>query len=467
MQALFGIPELVIHLLQQCDGFQDAIALASTCKVLASIWRAHFPVIIWPVAQAEIPGFSQALMAARATKLVCDAFEANRLPPDPFPLQELSGIIRKPDLEDIERVFDLRHFVRCVEQMSRDWEHVGNQQILSHSLGEEEYPREWETMRDHFHTAMYRVLYVGAALTRPYLEPLLLAPTEAPPDLLRRLGILDNMNDYDSRAWRSEDLRYFGQFPIYDFEASDDKWEPVFGDVARFLLNDIKTTATATPCEVTVGSESPSREIGTEEGGWLKETIYFLAAYEHMRDKLFHDYIKDPDDENLTESDFVPPLFPDNNTREVSIAMFGRFRPERISMPAKVKHASHCYLVNFPLGHYPRDCSLLPKVSAWNTDINALLHGLWMSSGCPNHRDNWKSPPPELRFLEFFMRKVFRVGFRLDLFGGDYKYFREDYTYRFLSNINLFGDGVWYQLRFILNPYRTPTLSYRALTWGD
>ncbi|KAM7183721.1 hypothetical protein V8F33_013413 [Rhypophila sp. PSN 637] len=460
MEAIFGIPEMVIHLFQHCDGFRDAIALASTCRALASIWRAHFPTLIWPLAQAEIPGFSQALMAARATKLVCDAFKANRLPPDPFPLQELTGIVRKPDLEDLKRVFGLRHFVRCVEQMYRHWDHDGNK-LPSRSLHEWEYPLEWETMRDHFHTAMYRVLYVGAVLTRSYLEPLLLAPTEGPPDLLRRLN---SFGDQDG-GWRSDDLRYFGRFSIYDFEASDDKWEPVFGALARFLLNDIKTTAKATLYEITVDRKSPSRKLSTGEGGWLKETIYFLAAYEHMNDKLFNNHVKDPDDENLWEQDLVPPPFPDD-VREVSIAMFGRFRPERISMPAKVQDASRCYLVNFPLGHYPRDNIVLPKVSPWNTDINALLHGLWSSSGCPNRRDDWTSPPPGLRFLEFFMRKFLHVGFRLDLFGSDHKHLNEDYIQWFLSENALFGDNIfsgWYQLQSILELYHTPTLSYRAI----
>lgn len=367
-------------------------------------------------------------------------------------------MVRKPDIEDLKRVFGLRHFVRCVGQMYRHWEHTGNK-LPSRSIGD--HPPEGEIMTDHFHTAMYRVLYVGAVLTRSYLEPLLLAPTEGPPDLLR---CLNSFADED-RGWRSEDLRYFARFPIYDFEASDDKWEPVFGDLARFLLNDIKTTATATPYEVTVDWESPFRKLSTGEAGLLKEIMCFLGAYEHMNDKLFNDNVKDPDDENLWERDLVPPPFP-NDVREVSIAMFGRFRPERISMPANVQDAPECYLVNFPLGHYPRDNSVLPKVSPWNTDIHALLHGLWSSSGCPNHRDGWKSPPPELRFLEFFMRKVFRVGFRLALFGSDPKHFDDDYIHGFLFQHALFGDNLlsgWFQLPSILESYHTPTPSYRAI----
>lgn len=63
MQAIYSTPEIAILVFQQCGSFRDAIALASTCKFFGSIWRLHFSTIIWPLAQTEIPGFSQALMA--------------------------------------------------------------------------------------------------------------------------------------------------------------------------------------------------------------------------------------------------------------------------------------------------------------------------------------------------------------------------------------------------------------------
>lgn len=79
MSAIFSVPEIAMLVFQQCDGFQDAIALASTCKFFASIWRLHFPSIIWPLAKAEIPGFSQALMAVSLSKreTIPHAFDAD------------------------------------------------------------------------------------------------------------------------------------------------------------------------------------------------------------------------------------------------------------------------------------------------------------------------------------------------------------------------------------------------------
>lgn len=71
MEAIYGIPEISIIVFQCCNSFRDVVALASTCKTLEAVWRRHPLSIIWPVAQTEMPGFSQALIAvspsARAT----------------------------------------------------------------------------------------------------------------------------------------------------------------------------------------------------------------------------------------------------------------------------------------------------------------------------------------------------------------------------------------------------------------
>ncbi|KAM7206901.1 hypothetical protein V8F20_002607 [Naviculisporaceae sp. PSN 640] len=172
----------------------------------------------------------------------------------------------------------------------------------------------------------------------------------------------------------------------------------------------------------------------------LKETLYFLAVYEYTRDRLFNPspiIIKDPDGENLWEQDLVPPPFPSYDVREVSIATscLGDSVPRASPcLPGCSRDASQCYLVNFPLGHYPRNNRGAPQVSPWNTDVSALLHRWALvvfrsSSGLCLTIETAKTHPlpHELRFLELFMRKFLGVGFRLDLFGsGEVKYFRED-----------------------------------------
>lgn len=400
---------------------------------------------------------------ARATALVCDAFEANVLPPDPFPLNELSGDIRKPDFEDLKRVLDLRHLVRCVEQMSRKWDFSGNSEIrrIEPWTG-------WGTIRDRFHISMYRVLLAGAVLTRPYLEPWFLAPTEGPPDLLHRtqrpgLG-------YGEIPFTAEDLEYLERFPAYRFEATVEEWEPVFGDLARWLVDDVKTTATPfeflpLPSPGVRRHTTPLDPLTPNERGCLQEVLFFLAAYEHMMEKFFNENIKHAGDEEMDESLIVLPPFP-GDVRDVSTAMFSIFRPEKVSTPAKVEDASDSFLINFPLGHYPRDNSVLPKVSPWNTDVRSMVGWMQAGSGRPNRRNGRPSPPPWLRFVEFTIRKFFNVGFRDDLFNddGDNRYDRENYQSEFLGCPDLFGDRFfrdWGVESAILTQYQTPALIYR------
>ncbi len=65
MQAVFNTPELIILIFQSCNGVSDALSLASTCTLLASIWRVNTAAILFPVLRATIPGFDQALLAVR------------------------------------------------------------------------------------------------------------------------------------------------------------------------------------------------------------------------------------------------------------------------------------------------------------------------------------------------------------------------------------------------------------------
>ena len=65
MDAVFGAPELLILIFQSCDGVDDALSLASTCQLLASIWRTHTTAILYRLIEAQTPGFNQALIAVR------------------------------------------------------------------------------------------------------------------------------------------------------------------------------------------------------------------------------------------------------------------------------------------------------------------------------------------------------------------------------------------------------------------
>lgn len=63
MKPIFDAPELIILVFQSCDKISDGVSLASTCKFLASVWRAHAAAILYPPLEAKTAGFNQALLA--------------------------------------------------------------------------------------------------------------------------------------------------------------------------------------------------------------------------------------------------------------------------------------------------------------------------------------------------------------------------------------------------------------------
>ena len=171
-------------------------------------------------------------------------------------------------------------------------------------------------MRSRFHCSVYRVLFVSAVLTREHLEPLFLAPIQGPPGCLSRLIRLSQ--DDDLIGLTEEDIAYLEKFPVYDleaygFEASREMWEPAFGDLASWLLNDIETAFTnvSSPKVLALGIDAP-------ELGRLQEVTFFLAAYGYIRDKLFNKDFFYPDSDQITP----PPPLP-GRVQNVSVAMLG------------------------------------------------------------------------------------------------------------------------------------------------
>lgn len=326
-------------------------------------------------------------------------------------------------------------------------------------------------MRDRFHTAMYRVLLAGAVLTRQYMEPLVLAVTDGPPGLLQRMNSPEWIRRCDGnhgpggpcqdRRTSPEDLQYLERFPAYHLEASLDTWEPAFGDLARWLLEDIDTTALRVDNPQSRSWMVPQwfDDLDPQGRGRLQEVVFFLAAHSHMVSKLWDPFLKVDSDDGIEPEDLVPPPIP-GRVREASVAMFASFRPEEITMPAKVRDASRCYLVHYPLGNtWVRENPVLPQVSPWTTDISYVLRGLREASGRPNRRNGLPSPPPDLFFVEFVLRKFFGLGFRHDLFDDESPRYSENFIYGFLNRPDLFGDTS-IRSTHILVKYTPPQLSY-------
>ena len=230
-------------------------------------------------------------------------------------------------------------------------------------------------VRSRFHCAMYRVLFVSAVLAREYLEPLFLAPVQGPPGCLSRLMSLgqgeepDEEQEEDDDLLTHEDITYLEQFPVYDLEAGPEMWEPAFGDLANWLLDDIETTFTEVrpPKYQALGMDA-------KELGRLQEVTFVLAAYHHIKDKLFDKYWFYPGSEEITP----PPPLP-SRVRKVSDVMLEIFNPEEVSMPETVEDSTDCYLLNKRF--VPQEQEM-----PWAAEIQCVLGTVWYHSGGPTLR---------------------------------------------------------------------------------
>ena len=224
-------------------------------------------------------------------------------------------------------------------------------------------------------------------------------------------------------------IAYLEKFPVYDleaygFEASREKWEPAFGDLASWLLNAIETTFTnvSSPKVLALGIDAP-------ELGRLQEVTFFLAAYAHITDKLFNKYIFYPDSDQIRP----PPPLP-GRVRKVSVAMLGTFCPEEVSMPETVEDSADCYLVNERL-------VLQKQRTPWAADIPCALGTLQAHADDPHLRNGFPSPPPEIRFIDFILAKFFKTRFKDDLFGEESPHHNlAQYQLGFLQNPGLISD---------------------------
>ncbi|KAL2165638.1 hypothetical protein VTG60DRAFT_4071 [Thermothelomyces hinnuleus] len=346
----------------------------------------------------------------------------------------------------------------------------GNHVDQMHPPDEPDWLSDEERIRMgyRFHCAMYRVLVAGAVLTRAYLEPLFLAPVQGPPGFLHRLTGLSWDDEHELGGLHQEDIEYLERFPLYDLEAGQEKWEPAFGDLATWLLEDIETTFTKVK-----PPKFPRMPMGAEDLGRLQEVTFFLAAYDHILDKLFNKYLPHPGIDEDVRLEMTPPPFP-GRVRKVSVAMFGIFRPEEVSMPERVEDSSSCFLINEPLAlkeqrtPTSQDSQVPDCVSPWTADVRMVLEILHNQSGRPNLRNGYPSPapppPPPFRFIEFLLAKFFKARFEDDLFDEDSPYHHfQDYQLGFLQNPDLFGDRSIMFTTWLFADNKAPSLGYRRL----
>src|SRR5271154_6387194 len=97
----------------------------------------------------------------RATHIIKEAERSGNLPPNPFLLAKLSGSITKPEIFELNDVFNLQHMMRCIESMIIEWKvpQTGHVFYYDTSLvdkrGLEDEDAHWQ---ENLYRALYRVI---------------------------------------------------------------------------------------------------------------------------------------------------------------------------------------------------------------------------------------------------------------------------------------------------------------------
>ncbi|KAH7629974.1 hypothetical protein B0T09DRAFT_399664 [Sordaria sp. MPI-SDFR-AT-0083] len=257
MTALTSAPvEIILYILQSCDSFTE----------------------LRHVAPKVMPAFDWALLAVRATALVHDTHHQGRLAPQTKP-EDLTDESQKPSLQELDSVFGLHHFVRCVELR-----YCHNHLTINKAFATEQAQNLWpedrkppppindnapedpgegmRVWRERFHIAAYMSLLMGAVFARAYNAPFY--PKEEDLDNtplsslssssgnggsleaearrkelgdLMRQASSDRSSERYFRLTVKEDMReYLRQFPVYDLNDELGGQEKVFGPFIEWFI---------------------------------------------------------------------------------------------------------------------------------------------------------------------------------------------------------------------------------------
>ncbi|CZR56555.1 uncharacterized protein PAC_06444 [Phialocephala subalpina] len=418
--------EVVVRILSSCDNFQQLLRFITTCKRLHSIWLSNSGTIIWEVGPRDILCFDDALMAVRATDIVKDAHMMGARPPNPFPIASLSGTIKKPSPEELNRIFALQHMMHCIKHTIFHWK-MRQMGFLKFGLGalghfspSGRYIQEEKGVDGEWHRNLYRGLYrgtlnvtfswrylegralgtvfvvlAGAVLAGAFNEPLFAAVDgcEKIAETLVRKRVRSDSQGED--ILDEEVSEYLQSFPVYSDVT--DQCERAFEPLADWLVANGK-------------ARHPD-----DEGAIVREILHVLAAYEHLQNKIVNGergwclgredcnnagaFPWDAEMLARKRGEVPPPLAPcgfPGGVRKTTVILFGNFQVEDISLPIDINDITNRFLFANP-------CEEVQQAKA---DRNG--GAFWdILSFLPYHGTAGTYSPPDalLNFFKFVLRK--------------------------------------------------------------
>ncbi|KAL2867680.1 uncharacterized protein BJX67DRAFT_76015 [Aspergillus lucknowensis] len=417
MKSLSSLPEEVIALiLQSCDSFHQIRCLILASKRMNSAWIRYERAILWQVGQVAITGFSDALIAVRATKIATDALLRGELPPDPFPVSELSGDVWKPSLEELKQVQTLQYVANYLEQ-----------EIRSHDLfiampdsfdtDRHEWARlRWKVWHEECHRAIYRHLAAGAILYRGYHEPIV--SDGRPADFLAALiEIMESGEEleYATEGWFSaSDRAYLSEIPLYSirdyhmsekvFRALEDLFVAESGK--RELFQPAGVFSSRHPERVRSLFQSFRRYTDIRnpqslDGHHVENLFHQILHFMFMVEQCPQQFILDA----RGTHDNKPEKASEKEQSTLAI-FFEAFVPTKITIRDKAEVSGALALPGL-------ESKTLKDSNYFGFQyMDTLLTKVWQVGGIPNcyGRDD-RPPRPQFYFAEYMLRKYFGLRF--------------------------------------------------------
>lgn len=384
MTDLQSLPsEVLLLTFESCDSLSQAIALSLTSKRLYSIFSSLVHSIGTDVGRRDILAFDDAVIAARATRLVLERFHEGRLPPDPFPLESLGLKAKKLSLKHVGLVLNWAHLVNCIEDtylVNTNW---GADVWLRLSELGSTAAHDW---RERFHRSMYPVFLTGAVSCRIYQEPLFL---DAPYGFLEQGG---------HRPLTYDDIERMLRWYVFNFE-SYEHHEPLYSHLADYFVQQSQDRAQReTPPDVYPEGAIPY-ELSRDHANTLyADILQCVFAYMLLSDTWNEIVLFQPKE-----------LFPDEVMamwpRKVTVLLLDKFYPEEVSMPADAKASHNTALLKTTL-------DLTMPNAPYYPFLESILFELYSCSGQPSHyRLALPTPRPVLQIFQFIFRKYLGLQF--------------------------------------------------------
>ncbi|KAL2825043.1 hypothetical protein BDW59DRAFT_172546 [Aspergillus cavernicola] len=451
------LPEEILTLiLQSCTSFSQLTNLLLASKSTHAAWIHNQRSILWHVGQAAIPGFTDALIAVRATTIASESLLNGQLPPpDPFQFSSLSGSRNKPNLEDVNQIQNLAKLATYLERRTR-CPRAKTPNFPPHKWHFDslswKHNNTWTLWRDGYHRAVYRYLTAGAVLSRTYFAPVVSSSgcSKKPRGFLNSLVTvlegIEEARESEYPDWFSDRERaYLSTVAVYDSQGYERWGGEGFSALEEiFVRGSTSTSTTSTPTTTSSSSRKgvvsgrgiqPSEE--QEEG--LEKSLYgiFGTKAKNMQnldpahaEELFSQilqflYLVDGDIRYLISLPGDTPREDEGEMMKigsVNAILFGSFTPMRINIRRKEDGTEAAFATTLlpKLDSRMLNDSTTTREYLGFQNMHNYLQKVWDVGGIANCYDDpiRKTPPPVSFFVEYMLRKYFGLRFAVTMFDS-------------------------------------------------